>query len=85
MWTPDALDFAGWDLFFWLVLSGVIAHLLLVLWLCRTCWASFVSWGRTTITIPSRRTSRVKAGEGEPALQTELAGNPGGPILIRKR
>jgi hypothetical protein len=33
----DVLDFAGWDLFFWLVLSGTLAHGLLALWLCTTC------------------------------------------------
>ena len=59
----DALDFAGWDLFFWLVLSGILAHGLLARWLCTTCWGSFASWGKTTTKIPSPRRSRVKAGE----------------------
>ena len=50
------------DVFLWLVLSGLVAHLALLAWLCRACWASCECRKGAT---PNKRTreGRIHAGK----------------------
>ena len=56
----DAPDWPDFDLFFWLVLSGVLAHLGVALWLCKVCWHSSGRHQTKTPVYPSG--NRIAAG-----------------------
>ena len=56
----DPLTLAGWDIFFWLVLTGLASHLAAVLWLCKACWTSSGCRRQTLKVYPTG--NRVEAG-----------------------
>lgn len=58
--AEDILSWDDWDLFFWLVLTGLTAHVALVLWLCKACWTSFAFQKATIKVYPTG--NRIEAG-----------------------